>query len=175
MQQTQLTGTNDKKYLVTYASKYGSTAGIAEAVGKAINSTGASVDILPVQSVTNLAGYNGVLIGSAIYMGQWQKDAIHFVENHQAALQKMPVAYFAGCLTIAVGTEEEKATAQTYCDAPAAIAALASEPGIFAGHLDNQKLNLFEKLAVKAMKAPVGDHRDWDAIETWAKTTLAAF
>jgi menaquinone-dependent protoporphyrinogen oxidase len=38
----------------------------------------------------------------------------------------------------------------------------------FGGVLDMTKLNLAEKLIVKAMKAPVGDFRDWDRIHGWA-------
>jgi menaquinone-dependent protoporphyrinogen oxidase len=30
------------------------------------------------------------------------------------------------------------------------------------------KLNFAEKLIIKAVKAPVGDFRDWDMINAWA-------
>jgi len=39
----------------------------------------------------------------------------------------------------------------------------------FHGVLDMKKLNLAEKLIVKALKAPVGDFRDWDVIASWAE------
>ncbi|MEW6274789.1 MAG: hypothetical protein AB1556_06700 [Bacillota bacterium] len=38
----------------------------------------------------------------------------------------------------------------------------------FHGVLDTKKLNLAEKLIVKALKAPIGDFRDWKAINSWA-------
>jgi menaquinone-dependent protoporphyrinogen oxidase len=173
MKTMKLDSQNGKKYLVAYASKYGSTAGIAEAIGQAIHETGAGVDVIPVQQVSDLSGYDGALIGSAIYMGQWRKEALGMIEKHQSALQAMPVAYFAGCLTMASGTEEEKATALTYCDAPAAIVSPAADPGVFAGELDTSKLNILEKLIMKAMKPPVGDHRDWSTIQSWARNTAA--
>ena len=40
----------------------------------------------------------------------------------------------------------------------------------FAGEIDTKKLNLAEKVLVKGIKAPVGDFRDWTAIEAWAAT-----
>jgi menaquinone-dependent protoporphyrinogen oxidase len=36
------------------------------------------------------------------------------------------------------------------------------------------KLNLAEKLIVKALKAPAGDFRDWEAITAWAAAIAAA-
>ena len=36
-----------------------------------------------------------------------------------------------------------------------------------------QKLNLAEKLIVKALKAPAGDFRDWEAIIPWAQSIAA--
>jgi len=34
--------------------------------------------------------------------------------------------------------------------------------------MDMKKLGLAEKLIIKAIKAPAGDFRDWDAITSWA-------
>jgi menaquinone-dependent protoporphyrinogen oxidase len=38
----------------------------------------------------------------------------------------------------------------------------------FHGVLDISKLKFAEKLIVKALKAPIGDFRDWDMINAWA-------
>jgi len=39
---------------------------------------------------------------------------------------------------------------------------------LFHGALDPAKLNWAERLILRAIKAPVGDYRDWPAIEAWA-------
>ena len=44
----------------------------------------------------------------------------------------------------------------------------------FSGVLDLKKLNLPERLLIKAMKAPVGDYRDWKSITAWAERIAAA-
>jgi menaquinone-dependent protoporphyrinogen oxidase len=43
----------------------------------------------------------------------------------------------------------------------------------FGGELALKKLNLPEKLIVKGLKAPIGDFRDWDTIESWAAVIAA--
>ncbi len=174
MEPIRLEGQNGKRYLVAYSSKYGSTAGIARAIGEAWHSTGASVDVLPVSDVDSFSGYDGALIGSPIYAGAWRQDALSLVETHQAALQEMPVAYFAGCLMMASDDPQEIATAQTYCDAPAEIVTPASAPGIFAAKVDRAQLNLVDKLILTVMRANYGDHRRWDEIQAWALATISS-
>lgn len=39
---------------------------------------------------------------------------------------------------------------------------------VFFGALDKAKLGFGERMIVKAVKAPDGDFRDWDAIKGWA-------
>jgi menaquinone-dependent protoporphyrinogen oxidase len=56
---------NDK-ILVTYASRAGSTAGVAEAIGKTLVENGAQVDVLPMKNVKDLTPYRVVVAGSAI-------------------------------------------------------------------------------------------------------------
>jgi len=46
-----------QKILITYASRSGSTAEIAEAIGKTLTQNGAQVDVLPMQEVTDLTPY----------------------------------------------------------------------------------------------------------------------
>jgi len=70
----------DEKVLVTYASKYGATAEIAEKIGEVLRQAGLQTDILPVKSIRDLTQYNAVILGSAVYIGQWRKDAVKFLK-----------------------------------------------------------------------------------------------
>ncbi len=54
------------RILVTYASRAGSTGGVAEAIGKALAEGGAQVDVRRMQAVSDLAPYRAVVAGSAI-------------------------------------------------------------------------------------------------------------
>ncbi len=44
----------------------------------------------------------------------------------------------------------------------------AVEHRLFAGKLDKSKLGFAERAIVAALRAPVGDFRDWDEITAWA-------
>ena len=175
MEPIKFEGQNGKHYLVAYSSKYGSTAGIAKAIGEAWHATGASVDVMAVSDVDGFSGYDGALIGSPIYAGAWRQDSLSLIETHQAVLQGMPVAYFAGCLRMASDDPQDIAAAQTYCDAPAEILAPASAPGIFAAKVDRAQLNLVDKVILTVMRSNFGDHRRWDEIEQWALSTINNF
>lgn len=49
----------------------------------------------------------------------------------------------------------------------------ALEHRIFAGKLDKQDLHFGERAIVTAPRAPVGDFRDWTAIQVWTKAIAA--
>ena len=74
------------KLLVTYASKYGSTAEIAEVIGKELRKRTHEVEVKKIDDVGNLAGYDGFIIGSAVYAGGWMKSAARFLRSNQELL-----------------------------------------------------------------------------------------
>jgi menaquinone-dependent protoporphyrinogen oxidase len=39
---------------------------------------------------------------------------------------------------------------------------------VFAGKLDKAELGRLERTMVRAVRAPMGDYRDWDDIAAWA-------
>ena len=53
------------KILVAYASQTGSTAGVAEAIGKSLAESGEHVEVRPMQDVKDLAPYHAVVAGNA--------------------------------------------------------------------------------------------------------------
>ena len=105
-----------KSVLVTYASKYGSTGGVADAIGKELCAEGVSSDVVSIENAGNLRSYQGVVIGSAIYKGKWMSEAIDFVDRNQDILRHVPVAYFLVCLTLARPAEKNRAQVLSYMD-----------------------------------------------------------
>ncbi len=67
--------------LVTYASKHGSTQGIAEAIGGRLRERGLDAEVRPVGEVNGLERYDALVIGSAVYLGSWRKEAHAFLDR----------------------------------------------------------------------------------------------
>ena len=63
------------RVLITYASKRGSTAEIADVLSRTIREDGHIVDCRPADGVKNLGPYDAVILGSAVYMKRWRGDA----------------------------------------------------------------------------------------------------
>ncbi|HLE72631.1 MAG TPA: flavodoxin domain-containing protein [Anaerolineales bacterium] len=170
---------NDK-ILVTYASRAGSTAGVAEAIGKTLAEGGAQVEVLPMQEVKDLAPYRAVVAGSAIRGGKWLPEAMQFMKTHQAALAGKPFAAFMVCITLAMPSAEKFREGVADWMQPVRALVKPMSEGLFAGMLDFSKLPMnFDTLKLRATVAagvfPQGDHRDWNAIQAWARELSAKF
>ena len=61
--------------LVAYGSKHGSTAEIAAAIAETLRESGLRADCLQAGSVDSLEGYDAVVVGSAVYMRRWRREA----------------------------------------------------------------------------------------------------
>jgi menaquinone-dependent protoporphyrinogen oxidase len=85
----------DIKVLVAYATKKGATAEIAEEIGRVFQQAGLLTDVLPTDRVTDLSPYKAVVLGSAVYIGQWQKKAAAFLQANEEKLAELPVWLFS--------------------------------------------------------------------------------
>jgi menaquinone-dependent protoporphyrinogen oxidase len=151
--------------LVAVASRHGSTREIADAIAQQLDTPSVDAEVRQVDGVPDLNSYDAVVLGSAIYMGNWEGAANRFIQRHQARLATMPVWLFSSG---PVGNDDHPGQG----DPPrvAEIAQLTRARGhqMFAGKLDRHVLSLGERLVVNVVKAPDGDFRDWSAIRTWA-------
>lgn len=155
--------------LVAYATRYGATADISEAIGAVLREHELTVDVLPVEQVDNLNPYGAVVLGSAVYAGNWRKDAAAFLERHEQQLATRPVWLFSSGPT-GEGKPSELMQGWQFPEAQKVLVEHIQPQDIafFHGVLDTQRLNFAEKLIVKALRAPVGDYRDWETIREWA-------
>ncbi len=108
------------KILVAYASRTGTTAGVAEVIGQVFAEDGTAVDVQPVGAVRDLSPYSAVVAGSAIRGAEWLPEAMQFVRDHQRELAARPFAAFLVCMTLAMTNrdyhEEVARWLQPVCD-----------------------------------------------------------
>jgi len=152
--------------LVCYASKHQATHGIAEAIGEELRLEGHRVDVLPIKGTINLTGYDAIIFGSAVYMGKWLPEAMTFAKDQQSILATKSLWLFSS------GPVGDKSPPSTF--ELAEVNAFAQEIGahehrVFQGRLELDDLGLVQRMIVKAVHAPTGDYRDWDAIRAWAR------
>lgn len=154
--------------LVGYATRYGSTQEVAEAIAATLREGGLEVDLQPLRAVRTLAAYRAAVLGAPLYMFHWHKDALNFLSRHREALTGQPVAIFA--LGPFHADEKELKDARGQLDkelakftwlTPAAIE-------IFGGKFDPQKLSFPYNLLPALKNMPPSDARDWPAIRAWA-------
>jgi menaquinone-dependent protoporphyrinogen oxidase len=153
------------RVLVTYASKHGSTGGVAEAIVERLRDLEVGAEVCSVDDVEDVQGFDAVVLGSALYAGSWIKGAVDFAERNREILERLPVWLFSvGPLGEEVNDEEEQ---------PKQLPSLRDELHprgyrVFFGALDRSKLSFPERMIMKAVRAPDGDFRDWDEIGAWA-------
>jgi len=159
----------NQQVLVAYASKHGATAEIAQKIGEVLRGQGLAVDVLPADKVKSLDPYTAVILGSAVYVGKWQGAAAKFLENNEQALAARDVWLFSSGPT----GEGDPVELMEGWVLPTDLKEVAAriqphEITAFHGAIDPDELGFLEKTAIKAVKAPTGDFRDWEAISAWA-------
>ena len=152
------------KVLVTAASKHGSTTEIAEAIGRHLTDAGLTVDVTGPKQVHDLADYDAVVLGSAVYAGHWLDPAKELVERLREPLSSLPVWLFSsGPIGDPPAPEEDAVEVADIVEATG-----ARKHVVLPGNVDMERLRLPEKAIVRALRVPVGDYRDWDAVASWA-------
>ena len=168
------------RVLVAYASKYGSTKGIADFIGDRLRQKGLEANVFEVDSVKDVRDYDAFVVGSALYMFHWMKEAKRFVSKNAETLANHPLWLFSSG---PVGTKRKNAQGQDLLEVSgpkelAEISALVKPLAhkVFFGALDGSRLTgsmgFFYKMARRSQAArnamPEGDFRDWKEIEGWA-------
>lgn len=156
--------------IIVVGSKHGSTRSIAEAVGDELRNGGVDVSIVDANSAAvSLDCYDAAVIGSAVYVGRWMKDARNFLNANRESLRKMPLWLFSSG-PLGDGSEQPDALADVSAFAKDVH---ARDHRIFSGSLDKADLSRAERAAVRLVHAPYGDAREWGEIRSWAKTIAA--
>lgn len=162
----------DKKCLVVYASKVGSTREVAEKVGEILTQKGVRVEVCSVRQVRNLEGYDAVVLGTAIRMFKPLGQMMAFVKRHKNKLAKLPTAAFTVGLAMKNGDEKGRGDATKYAAPFIEAVGNAKSVAYFGGKLDLNTLSPVWRIMMTKMvendPSSIGDFRDWNAIQAWA-------
>ena len=162
------------KVLVTAASKHGSTRELAETIARVLEEHGLSAELVEMDEVDDLSGYDAYVVGSGIYLGNWLKEARRFIDAHAPELARRPTWLFAsGSIVGEPPVADDPNALRAGLVERLVETTNAREHKLFAGKLDLSKLGLLEKAAVRGAHASEGDYRDWDDAKRWA-TEIAA-
>jgi menaquinone-dependent protoporphyrinogen oxidase len=166
------------KLLVAYATKHGSTKGIAEFIGEKLRQRKIDVDVIDVDDARDLRSYDAFVIGSAVYMGHWMKEAKQFAVKNSKILSTRPVWLFSSGPT---GTKQIDPKGRDLLEpkvsGPKELDELREklrfrDHRIFFGAFDPKDLDFFSRQFFKSNTireaTPIGDFRDWKEIEAWA-------
>ncbi|HWR13036.1 MAG TPA: flavodoxin domain-containing protein [Rectinemataceae bacterium] len=155
------------KYLICYYSKTGTTAEIAGRIGKILGEGGAEVEMKTIDSVTDLSGYDRLILGCPI-------NGMNLVPEFKAFLAAkvagsgIPVDIFIVSYLFEKGRNFfRKMIAKNTESVRASLNPRSME--IFAGRLPD-KLPGFARLIFGTPPDLPLDMRDWGKIEAWTRT-----
>jgi len=169
----------NRKALVLYASKYGSTREVAEDIASTLRKSGLKIDLMDVRKVRALDAYGFIVLGAAIYYDHWHKDALNFLAKNQAAL----TSHSSECPRVVIfalgpthNDEKEwqysRATLERELAKFPWLTPVAVE--MFGGRYPT-RLHFPDTLVAGLPASPLhgmpaSDVRDWTAIRTWASS-----
>jgi menaquinone-dependent protoporphyrinogen IX oxidase len=173
---THETAQRRPRVLVVVASKHGATGEIAQALARGLTAcpagraAGLSAVVVPADQYASPEGFDAVLLGSAVYAGRWLEPARRYAAVHAHALRTRPVWLFSS------GPIGEPPFPPDEPHDVAPLTALIDTRGhrVFPGRLDTARLTFGERAMATAMRAPVGDFRNWAEIAAWAEEIAAA-
>ncbi len=139
------------------------TGEIANVVADVLAEKGLEVTVIPPEQAGVIEQFDAVVLGSAVYMGQWMKPARELVDRSAAALAARPVWLFSS------GPVGEPAKpAENPVDVSKILQSTkAGDHRVFTGRLVRKHLSFPDRAMASAIRAAEGDFRNWAEIRAW--------
>jgi menaquinone-dependent protoporphyrinogen oxidase len=129
------------KTLIIYASKYGATAEIAKRIGDKIN--GSSLYDIKGGNCPPLDGFDNIIIGSPLYVGNVRKEIKEFIAKNESILKGKKFALFLS------GCEPNKGAEYFKNNFPEGVLQAAKAAVFVGGLYDPKKSGFLDKLLLK--------------------------
>lgn len=170
--------------LVAHSSEHGSTNAIAARIGQRLQDGGFEVESRAADATIDidLAGFDAIVVGSAIHSGAWLPAAAALVDRCAATIPHRPVWLFSvssvGDTSSVFGNGISRLMRKARPE-PKQIAAFRQRLAVgghrsFAGVVRRADWGLTGDLFVRLLRGRYGDHRDWTDIDHWADGIAAA-
>jgi len=133
------------KTLIVYASKYGCTADCANLLKKKLTGDITLVDINKAPEQLDVNGYDTIIIGGSVYVGQVSKKLRAFCEDNLDALLKKRVGVF---LCSALADQFNDTLKNNF---PVLLLENAKTVKLFGSEARLKKMNFFDKMLIKTV------------------------
>ena len=159
--------------LVAFASRHHGTEEMAAEIAAALREAGFGVDLRAAGEVPTIEPYGAVIIGSAVYMAEWERPALELIRRERHALEERRVWLFSsGPVGEGKSTRHPETVPQ-----PEVVDRLADEIGVrgramFGGRVDAQQDSF--AMAIMARAGLEGDWRDLPRVRGWALEIASA-
>lgn len=159
--------------LVAYASRHHGTEEMAAEIADTLRTAGFEVDLRAAADVLTVEPYGAVVVGSAVYMFQWEIPALELIRRDRVALAQRKVWLFSSG---PVGEGKSTRHPETVPH-PDGVDRLADEIGaqgraMFGGRVDPHQGGF--AMAIMAKAGLEGDWRDLPRVRSWAQEIAAA-
>jgi len=160
------------KVLVVFATDYGSTKEVAEAIAAIFRENDVEVDFISFREVRTVTGYSGIVMGSPLLMFRLHKDIKNFLSRNRNVLINLPVALFVLGPVKNPHDEKEWQGSKEQLEKELLKYSWLKPISImlFGGKFDPKLLRF--PLNKMAGNAPASDIRDWKAIRSWAESVI---
>lgn len=162
--------------LVTYASAMGSTREVAERIASRLEAALGGVECRTVDDVESVAGFDAVVVGSAIHNQAWLPPASRFFAREAAELARRPVWAFSIGMADALpaafrrrgaALQQERLARNLPHEVP------LRGHRLFSGVYRADQMPAPLRILFRLTGGRFGDLRNWAAIDAWADQIAA--
>ncbi len=167
--------------LVVYATRDGQTRKIAERIATVLRVRRHAVELLDAARPSrelDLGRFQAVFVGSPIHAQGYLRPVVRFVQEHRAALERVPTLFFS--VGLAVLSKVSDGRAQTMEIVDKLIATTGWRPGrieLVAGALPYTRYNFLVRFVMRRISKKEGgdtdtsrdyEYTDWSAVDRFA-------